>query len=102
MMATKKPTAAQLRARKLFAERAKAGTLRKGSKKATKVRKPNPIVPGVKKRAQASSFEYHVETSANGVAWKLCAGFVHKHDAKEYAAALHKVMPGYFIRVNEA
>ena len=42
MTEKKKPTPAQVRARKLFAERAKAGTLKGGKVKVTKARKVNP------------------------------------------------------------
>lgn len=45
-MATKKPTAAQLAARKLFAARAKAGTLKKATKRkpvAKRAKNPAPL-----------------------------------------------------------
>lgn len=48
-MATKKPTAAQLRARKLFAERARAGTLK---------RRKNPAAKKVIRRAGVSKTAY--------------------------------------------
>lgn len=120
MTVKKKPTAAQLKARKLFAERAKAGTLRKNpikkkaavkknpaKKKAVKKVAPNPIKKTVKRapkaavknpvkrRVQRSVKSKGIEVqkhSANG--WKCIASFPSsadgKKDALAYARAYHK------------
>lgn len=118
-MATKKPSAAQVRARKLFAERAKAGTLKKSVKRPSQAtgKKPTkrPVahreksVPGYfanpvhapAKRAVLKTFDYYVETSLTGERYILVAGFIQRQDAEDYAHALAKVMPGMHIRVVE-
>lgn len=113
-MATKRPTAAQLAARKLFAERARAGTLKKAGK-----RKPNPLTrvkrtspsmatgkaPSkrlVKRRAKTArapagyyanpasrapaAYAVH-RVNANGAQGALIARFSSKADAVQYGKA---------------
>ncbi|MBK9497441.1 MAG: hypothetical protein IPO08_23545 [Xanthomonadales bacterium] len=130
-MATKKPSAAQLAARKKFAAMAKSGALAKARKAAPKKpisrpsqatgKKPsprlkarreksipgyfaNPISSEVRKTKRAPSpFQYVVENAPSDLdsLYKPVAGFVNFGDAKAYAYSLHKDMPGLFIRVVE-
>lgn len=106
MTVKKKPTAAQLKARKLFAERSKAGTLRKNPAKKVsgKTRKKNPLQNTIEKKGRIiAHFQYVVQTSSkepvNDKSWREIAGFKMKPDAADYARALAAAVPGIWIRV---
>lgn len=103
--AKKKPTAAQLAARKLFAQRAKAGTLKKNSarKVARKtVVKKNPVRKSAVKKAVVRKNSVHVLKSSSSYGKKsrkykyyiytttsneILATFERLDLAKEYAQA---------------
>jgi hypothetical protein len=106
--AKKKPSAAQIAARKLFAQRAKAGTLRKAPakrkknpvKKAVAVKrnpvkkaatvKRNPVKRGPSFRNHVTGLEYRVRLVSNGQPGHLLAAFDTKALATEYGHAYVK------------
>jgi hypothetical protein len=113
-MATKKPTAAQLAARKLFAARAKAGTLKKATKrKPAAKRAKNPIARSLKnKRAVSTSRHsktvaswndrYQVQVRYSETSrWEHIAGGILKtqREAEAFANQLHRLNPDLWIRV---
>lgn len=122
-MATKKPTPAQLAARKLFAARARAGTLKRktaakrmprgitsamvGSgvkrKKPAAKRAKNPIRSAIEKAGHVvKHFPYLVKSAPKESGpWKIVAGFVMVSDARDYAQALNKAMPGLWYSVSD-
>lgn len=111
--AKKKPTPAQLAARKLFAERARAGTLGKKPAKKTTARKKNPISRSVK-NSRALSTSRHRETVADWrdhfqvqVKYTKVGKWEHigggllktKREAEAFAHQLHRLNPEIWIRV---
>jgi hypothetical protein len=118
-------TAKQIAARKLFAQRAKAGTLRTGVRKRAKnpsrggndaihididshntkgrnVRAKNPLKPGLEKGSSKNRtpFIYEVQRwGANSGEWFQVAGFTYAEDAIEYAEALARKEKHWTIRV---
>lgn len=132
-MTTKKPSKAQLAARKLFAQRSKAGTLKKpigrvsqatGKRPSPRLkarreksipgyfanpapvarkRKTNPLEPTIQKVGRkVVHFRYLVETRKTPAEkWRTVAGFALKMDAESYAVALHNLMPGMYVHVED-
>lgn len=96
---TKKPSAAQLAARKLFAQRAKAGTLggKKKAKPAAK-RAKNPV-PIKRPTALVNSPVCVVESSKNGREWMLEGFFLHADKAKTTAERIADKNPSLYVRV---
>lgn len=110
-MATKKATPAQIAARKLFAQRAKAGTLKKlgdgYESRADRVkREKNPIKQKrVKKIPVGESTEietfFIIEKSKDKKhweAWEASRSFSH---AKDIAELCSKINPGDYIRIRD-
>lgn len=105
----KKPSAAQLAARKLFAARAKAGTLKKGKRKAnptktaakkatvTKVTiRKNPV-----RKNPTHSHVYLVEKSKDGKHWETQYVCANNAKAESQARMFSDENQSMYVRVNK-
>ena len=111
-MATKKASPAQIAARKLFAQRAKAGTLKKSSVKFNVTRKKNPIKPKravkrhVRKIPVGETYEfpgtlYLVESSKDKKSWEFVSAHQGPGYAKGRAEMIAEEYPHHYIRVRD-
>jgi hypothetical protein len=112
-MATKKASPAQIAARKLFAARAKAGTLKKArSRKSTKVAVPRKTtrMPNPKGRQQMTRevvmHTHHCDVESksggSGAYWTFLGRFSTRELAEQYAHAYAKLNPTFHVRVSAA
>jgi hypothetical protein len=72
-------------------------------KKVSRKRKSNPLENNIQKVGRKiAHFRYLVETRPYPTSkWRTVAGFMLKPDAATYAQALHKLMPGLYIHVED-
>lgn len=105
--AKKKPSAAQVAARKLFVARVKAGEFSKGKpKRKTAVKKKivavkkNPIQKNVEVSKKPANFPYVVQYKNTGTGnWNTHGAFKQLEVAKDTAQTLHIKYPKLTIRV---